>query len=101
MNSTPCRPKGSPSVLFWDIYFWLTDLKIVFKAPWAPIYPNFEGGARAEKTRFLVKIFQKVPKNGMFGLLIFLKNLPAGQKISSNYSLYSGLGELKKSIWLT
>ena len=35
----------------------------------APIYTNFEGGARAEKTQF-------------FGL--FFKNLPAAQKILSN-----------------
>ena len=34
-NSTPCRPKRSPLctiLLFWDIYFWLTDLKIFLQA---------------------------------------------------------------------
>ena len=49
---TPCRPKGSPFVLFWDIHFWLTDLKLFLTAPLAPIYTNCKGGARAEKTRF-------------------------------------------------
>ena len=34
---------------FWDVHFWLTDLKIFLKAPLAPIYTNFEGGARAKK----------------------------------------------------
>ena len=33
--------------------------KIFLKAPLAPIYTNFEGGARAEKRDFLVKTFQK------------------------------------------
>ena len=37
-------------VLFGDIHFWLTGLKIFLKAPRTPIYTNFEGGARAEKT---------------------------------------------------
>ena len=32
-----------------DVHFWLTNLKIFVKAPWAPIYTNLEGRARAEK----------------------------------------------------
>ena len=54
----PAEPKGPPFILFWDIHFWLIDLKIFLKAPLAPIEANFEGGARAEKTR--EEIFQKV-----------------------------------------
>ena len=50
------------------------DPKNVFKAPWAPIYNNFEWGARAEKKLFFVKIFQKVPKNAFLGLFFFRKN---------------------------
>ena len=45
----PADPKGPPFVLFWDIHLWLTEPKIFLKAP---IYTNFEGGARAEKRRF-------------------------------------------------
>ena len=60
----PCWPKGSHFVLFWDIHFWLTDHKIFLKAPWAPIYTNFEGGARGEKR----EIFQKVPNNAFFDI---------------------------------
>ena len=37
----PCRPKGSPFVIFWDIHCWLTDSEFFLKAPWAPIYTNF------------------------------------------------------------
>ena len=71
-DSTPCRPKGSP---LWTILrnpFWMTDLKIFRKAPLAPIYADFDGGARWKKTRFLVEIFQKVHKNPRFWP-VFLK----------------------------
>ena len=46
-------------VLFSDINFWLIDLKIFLKAPLAPIYTNFEGGDRAEITRFFGRTFPK------------------------------------------
>ena len=56
----------------------VTNRKIFLKAPLAPIYTNFEGGARAKKQRvFLVKILQKVPKNAFFGL--FFNLLPYSQ----------------------
>ena len=55
----PADPKGPPFVLFWDIHFWLTDLKIFVKAPSAPIYTNFLGGARAEKAPFFSRNFPK------------------------------------------
>ena len=59
----PLPTQRAPFVLFWDIQFWLTDLEIFPKAPLAPIYTNFEGGARAEKTQFYGQNFpQKVPK---------------------------------------
>ena len=61
----PCRPKGSPFVLFRDIHFWLTKLKNFLKAPLAPVYVTFEGGARAKKNAiFFVNLF--VPKNAVF-----------------------------------
>ena len=53
----PADPKGAPFVLFWVIHIWLTDLKIFLKSLLAPVYTNFEGGARAEKRDFLVDIF--------------------------------------------
>ena len=34
----------------------------------APIYTSFEGGRAPKKRNFLVKIFQKLPKNAYFGL---------------------------------
>ena len=46
----------------------MTDPKNFLKAPLAPIFTSFEGGARAKKRNFLFKIFQKVPKNAFFGL---------------------------------
>ena len=56
------------------------DPKIFLKAPWVPIYTNFEGGsARQKNAIFLVKIFQKVPKNAFFGG--FLKNFACFLKI--------------------
>ena len=56
-NSTPCRPKGSPFVLFWDIHFWLTDLKIFLTAPLAPIHTNFQR-ERAPKKRESILILR-------------------------------------------
>ena len=70
----PADPKGPPFALFSDIHFWLTDLKIFLMAP---IYTNFEGGARAEKTRFFSQNFPKMPKNAF---RLFSKNSPAAQK---------------------
>ena len=52
----PADPKDPPSYNFEPKNF-----------PKAPIYITFEGGARAKKRKFLVKIFQKVPKNAFFG----------------------------------
>ena len=96
-DSTPCRPKGSLFVLFWDIYIWWRT-KNFLKAPSAPINSNIEGGgARAKKMRFFVKIFQKVAKNSFFGL--FFSNLPAAQKfLPKQQNLFSALEELGKSI---
>ena len=42
----------------------MKDPKVFLKVPSAAIYTSLKGGARAEKKRdFLVKFFQKVPKN--------------------------------------
>ena len=48
-------PKGPP-LYYFEISVWLTDLKILLKAP---IYTNFEGGERAEKMRFFGQNFRK------------------------------------------
>ena len=61
-NSTPCRPKGFPTLYYFQIS---KDPKIFLKAPLSPIFTNSEGGA-IEK---LVKFFQKLPKNAFFGLI--------------------------------
>ena len=78
-DSTPYRPKGSPSVLIWCQYILI-----------------LRGSTRQKKKRnFFVKIFQ-VPKNGFL-----FKNLPAAQTIWPQQCLFSTLGELGKSIWST
>ena len=64
----PADPKGPPFGTFYEIHFLPTDPKIFLKAPLAPIYTNFEGERAPKKRDFLVKIFQKVPKNAFFGL---------------------------------
>ena len=51
--------KVPPLVLFKKSIFGRPTLK----------YNNFERGVRAEKTRFFVKIFEKVPKNAFSGQL--------------------------------
>ena len=38
-----------------------------------PIYTNFEGERAPKKRSFLVKIFQKVPKNAFFDCFFFQK----------------------------
>ena len=58
------------------------DPKIFLTAPLAPIYTNFNVGARAKIRDFLVKFFQKVPKSA------FVNNLLPAQKIWSNWVLY-------------
>ena len=64
--------------------------KIFLKAFSAPKYTNFEGGAK--KTRFLVKMFQKIPENAF--LAFFFKILPVAQKLWPKQRLFSALGEL-------
>ena len=64
------------------------DLKIFQKAP---IYTNFEGGARRKKLELLVEMFQKVHKNAFF-----FKTLPAAQKFWPKQGLFSALRGLKK-----
>ena len=76
--------------------FLVTDPKNFLKVPWAPIYTNFERGARAEKTQFLWSKFSKKCLKTHFWP--FFKNLPAALKFSSNLVFYSGLRALRKSI---
>ena len=58
-ESTPCRLKKSPFLLFCDIHFWLNDTKNVSRAAWAPKYTNFEGEARAPKNSIFWSTFSK------------------------------------------
>ena len=55
----PADPKDPSFVLYRDIHFWLIYVKTSLKTPLAPMYTNFEGGARAEKTRFFVRSYRK------------------------------------------
>ena len=66
-------PKAPPFGTFLEIHFWPTDPKIFLKAPLAPIYTYFQGEGAPKKTRFFVKIFQKVPKNGFLTCFFFQK----------------------------
>ena len=71
--------------------------KIFLKAPLAPIYINFEGGARAEKTRFFGQHFPKNAKKRFFFLTYFVKILPAAQKFWPKQDFCTALEELEKS----
>ena len=63
-------------LLLYVIHFRPTKPEIFLKAPLAPIYTNFAGERAPQKRNFLMKIFQKVPKNGFFDLFF---NSPAAQ----------------------
>ena len=66
----------------------------------APIYTNFEGGVRDEKTQiFWSKFSKKMTKNAF--LACFFIILPAAQKMWSKWGLFGDLEELRKSIWST
>ena len=67
-DSTTCLPKGPPFGTFQEIHFLPIEPKSFLKAPWAPIYTNFEGERALKKRNFFFKIFQKVFKNGFFDL---------------------------------
>ena len=64
-------PKGPPLELLSDIQFWLTDPKFFLKAPLAPIYTYFKGERAPKKRDFLVKFFQKLPKNAFLACFLF------------------------------
>ena len=79
-----------------------TDPKNFLKEPLARIYSEGGGGgggfcARRKNDIFWPKFSKKCLK--MFSP--FSKNLPAAPKSFSNYGLYSGLRELRKSTWST
>ena len=97
-DSTPLELKGPPFSTFQEIHFWPSDPKIFLKAPWAPIYTNFEGEERAEKTQFFGQNFPKCLKT-LF-LDSFFKILPAAQKIWPKQGLNRAKGELEESFWL-
>ena len=77
-GAASCPTQRVPLCTFLKYLFWLTDLKIFLKASSAPIYTNFEGGARAEKTQFFGLNFPKVPKTPFLACLF--KILPAVQE---------------------
>ena len=60
-DSTPCRPKGSPFVLFWDIYIWWRT-KNFLKAPSAPINSNKKWLKTAFLACFFFQIWQRRKK---------------------------------------
>ena len=89
-DSTPFRHKGSPLCTILRNPYLFENPKNYSKSPSASIYTNFEGGARAKKNAFfLIKIFQKVPKNAFKR-----RNLDQNK-------VFFYLEELRKSIWST
>ena len=105
LSSSGFRVEGGgrppPSVIrpltflkFWDIHFWLTDLKNFLKAPLAPKYGG--GGVElTEKRDFLVEIFQKMPKNAFFRKFTW-----GAEHLVKLGSLY-WFGRAQKINWLT
>ena len=71
--------------------FLVTYPKNFLKASSAPIYTNFEVIARAEKTGFLVNIFQKKPKNVFSDY--FFKILAEAHKIWPKQGFLSALAK--------
>ena len=61
----------------------------------APIYTNFEGGVRAEKPQFLVKIFQKKTKDAFVGLFFF-QNFACGAEILAKTGTKKCFGRVRK-----
>ena len=61
--NTGCHifPKGSPLVYFYEIDFWLANIKHFPKASLAPIKINLRR-ARAKKNSFFGQIFLKILK---------------------------------------
>ena len=81
-------PPSDPFVLFSDIHFWRTDLRIFLKAPLTPIYTNFEEERAPKQRNFLVEIFQKVPKNAISGM--FFKSTDTFSELESPKVLITG-----------
>ena len=70
----------TPSVLFWDIHFWLTDRKNCPKALSLPVYTNFDGKrARRKNAIFWWKFFGR--KMQIFGQNFFGKKVRKAAKI--------------------
>ena len=56
-----------PPLYYFEISIFSDGPINFLKAPFAPIYTNFEGGgAPAEKTRFFGQNLKKLPKNAFF-----------------------------------
>ena len=72
LNVTPlCSFNPNPSPVdqrspFFYFELSIFDRKVFLKAPLAPKYTYFEGGARQKNAIFLVKNLQKVPQNACF-----------------------------------
>ena len=64
------RPKCSPLCTILRYPDLAPDPKKILKVHSAPLYSNFEWGELDKKRNFLVKIFQKMPKNTSFGLFL-------------------------------
>ena len=70
-DSTPCRPKGSPLWYFLRNPFWPTYPKISLKRLWRQYFLFLSGKRAPKKHIFLVKIFQKRPKNAFLDCFFF------------------------------
>ena len=89
-GSTPCRPKGSPFVLFLRYSYLLTVPKMFLKASSTLIYNNFEGERAPKKRDILSKFSKMFLKMLPFGL--FVKNFACGAEILAKTNFFSNLG---------
>ena len=96
-GSDPLPTQRVPLCTIFKYQFLVKDPESFLKAPLAPLYMNFEGGARAEKTQFSGQIFQNSAQKLLFWP--FFQNFGCGAENLAKTGLFSALGELENSIW--
>ena len=84
----PADPKGPPSDTFSEIHFWPTDPKIFLKAPWAPIYTNFEEERAPKKKQFFLSKFFKIGAKQCFGSARKINLVDLKKKGRQNFRIF-------------
>ena len=81
-GSTHSPTTGIRLVLFYDIPFRPTNLKIFLNVPSAPTYAKFEGSARQKNAIFWSTFFQMASKNAFFGFCSKIQLLRNRRRLS-------------------